>query len=203
MRAGIRAAAIAALTRPTPKVEEPTPEPVALEVMTPEPEELAAVAGGVLEEAAAVVEEAAAALAEPVIEVEPAELLDIEEVPVPEELAPVAALAPIAEPEPVFEEVAVPAFPNPLPKPLRTSGQAPSKRFIALLPSSGSLRTWTSSFQAAVATNPRARSAKVRREEVRAVEADRLEVRVVGCPEVQVADVQRSGWWRRAVQRSG
>ena len=112
----IRAAAIAALTRPVPKVEEPTPEPVALEVMTPEPEELAAVAGGVLEEAAAVVEEAAAALAEPVIEVEPAELLDIEEVPVPEELAPVAALAPIAEPEPVFEEVAVPAFPEPAPQ---------------------------------------------------------------------------------------
>ncbi len=112
----IRAAAIAALTRPAPKVEEPTPEPVALEVMTPEPEELAAVAGGVLEEAAAVVEEAAAALAEPVIEVEPAELLDIEEVPVPEELAPVAALAPIAEPEPVFEEVAVPAFPEPAPQ---------------------------------------------------------------------------------------
>ena len=112
----IRAAAIAALTRPAPKVEEPTPEPVAIEVMTPEPEELAAVAGGVLEEAAAVVEEAAAALAEPVIEVEPAELLDIEEVPVPEELAPVAALAPIAEPEPVFEEVAVPAFPEPAPQ---------------------------------------------------------------------------------------
>ena len=112
----IRAAAIAALTRPAPKVEEPTPEPVALEVMTPEPEELAAVAGGVLEEAAAVVEEAAAALAEPVIEVGPAELLDIEEVPVPEELAPVAALAPIAEPEPVFEEVAVPAFPDPAPQ---------------------------------------------------------------------------------------
>ena len=112
----IRAAAIAALTRPAPKVEEPTPEPVAVVVETPEPEELAAVAGGVLEEAAAVVEEAAAALAEPVIEVEPAELLDIEEVPVPEELAPVAALAPIAEPEPVFEEVAVPAFPEPAPQ---------------------------------------------------------------------------------------
>ena len=112
----IRAAAIAALTRPAPKVEEPTPEPVAVVVETPEPEELAAVAGGVLEEAAAVVEEAAAALAEPVIEVEPAELLDIEEVPVPEELAPVAALAPIAEPEPVFEEVAVPAFPDPAPQ---------------------------------------------------------------------------------------
>ena len=112
----IRAAAIAALTRPAPKVEEPTPEPVVVVVETPEPEELAAVAGGVLEEAAAVVEEAAAALAEPVIEVEPAELLDIEEVPVPEELAPVAALAPIAEPEPVFEEVAVPAFPEPAPQ---------------------------------------------------------------------------------------
>ena len=112
----IRAAAIAALTRPAPKVEEPTPEPVAVVVEAPEPEELAAVAGGVLEEAAAVVEEAAAALAEPVIEVEPAELLDIEEVPVPEELAPVAALAPIAEPEPVFEEVAVPAFPEPAPQ---------------------------------------------------------------------------------------
>ena len=112
----IRAAAIAALTRPAPKVEEPTPEPVAVVVETPEPEELAAVAGGVLEEAAAVVEEAAAALAEPVVEVEPAELLDIEEVPVPEELAPVAALAPIAEPEPVFEEVAVPAFPDPAPQ---------------------------------------------------------------------------------------
>ena len=112
----IRAAAIAALTRPVPKVEEPTPEPVVVVVETPEPEELAAVAGGVLEEAAAVVEEAAAALAEPVIEVEPAELLDIEEVPVPEELAPVAALAPIAEPEPVFEEVAVPAFPEPAPQ---------------------------------------------------------------------------------------
>ena len=112
----IRAAAIAALTRPAPTVEEPTPEPVALEVETPEPEELAAVAAGVLEEAAAVVEEAAAALAEPVIEVEPAELLDIEEAPAPEELAPVAELAPIAEPEPVFEEVAVPAFPEPAPQ---------------------------------------------------------------------------------------
>ena len=89
---------------------------MALEVETPEPEELAAVAAGVLEEAAAVVEEAAAALAEPVIEVEPAELLEIEEVPAPEELAPVAELAPIAEPEPVFEEVAVPAFPEPAPQ---------------------------------------------------------------------------------------
>ena len=112
----IRAAAIAALTRPAPTVEEPTPEPVALEVETPEPEELAAVAAGVLEEAAAVVEEAAAALGEPVIEVEPAELLEIEEAPAPEELAPVAELAPIAEPEPVFEEVAVPAFPEPAPQ---------------------------------------------------------------------------------------
>ena len=112
----IRAAAIAALTRPAPTVEEPPPEPVALEVETPEPEELAAVAAGVLEEAAAVVEEAAAALAEPVIEVEPAELLDIEEAPAPEELAPVAELAPIAEPEPVLEEVAVPAFPEPAPQ---------------------------------------------------------------------------------------
>ena len=112
----IRAAAIAALTRPAPTVEEPTPEPVGLEVETPEPEELAAVAAGVLEEAAAVVEEAAAALDEPVIEVEPAELLEIEEVPAPEELAPVAELAPIAEPEPVLEEVAVPAFPEPAPQ---------------------------------------------------------------------------------------
>ncbi len=112
----IRAAAIAALTRPAPTVEEPTPEPVGLEVETPEPEELAAVAAGVLEEAAAVVEEAAAALDEPVIEVEPAELLEIEEVPAPEELAPVAELAPIAEPESVLEEVAVPAFPEPAPQ---------------------------------------------------------------------------------------
>jgi N utilization substance protein A len=117
----IRAAAIAALTRPAPTVEEPTPEPVGLEVETPEPEELAAVAAGVLEEAAAVVEEAAAALAEPVIEVEPAELPEIEEVLVPEELAseeltPVAELAPIAESEPVLEEVAVPAFPEPAPQ---------------------------------------------------------------------------------------
>ena len=117
----IRAAAIAALTRPAPTVEEPTPEPVGLEVETPEPEELAAVAAGVLEEAAAVVEEAAAALDEPVIEVEPAELPEIEEVLVPEELAseeltPVAELAPIAEPEPVLEEVAVPAFPEPAPQ---------------------------------------------------------------------------------------
>jgi uncharacterized membrane protein YgcG len=112
----IRAAAIAALTRPAPTVEEPTPEPVGLEVETPEPEELAAVAAGVLEEAAAVVEEAAAALDEPVIEVEPAELLDIEEAPAPEELAPVAELAPIAESEPVLEEVAVPAFPEPAPQ---------------------------------------------------------------------------------------
>ena len=117
----IRAAAIAALTRPAPTVEEPTPEPVGLEVETPEPEELAAVAAGVLEEAAAVVEEAAAALDEPVIEVEPAELPEIEEVLVPEELAseeltPVAELAPIAESEPVLEEVAVPAFPEPAPQ---------------------------------------------------------------------------------------
>ena len=117
----IRAAAIAALTRPAPTIEEPTPEPVGLEVETPEPEELAAVAAGVLEEAAAVVEEAAAALDEPVIEVEPAELPEIEEVLVPEELAseeltPVAELAPIAEPEPVLEEVAVPAFPEPAPQ---------------------------------------------------------------------------------------
>ena len=99
-----------------PRLKSPPPNPWRSRLMTPEPEELAAVAGGVLEEAAAVVEEAAAALAEPVIEVEPAELLDIEEVPVPEELAPVAALAPIAEPEPVFEEVAVPAFPEPAPQ---------------------------------------------------------------------------------------
>ena len=117
----IRAAAIAALTRPAPTIEEPTPEPVGLEVGTPEPEELAAVAAGVLEEAAAVVEEAAAALDEPVIEVEPAELPEIEDVLVPEELAPeeltpVAELAPIAEPEPVLEEVAVPAFPEPAPQ---------------------------------------------------------------------------------------
>ncbi len=117
----IRAAAIAALTRPAPTIEEPTPEPVELEVEPPEPEELAAVAAGVLEEAAAVVKEAAAALDEPVIEVEPAELPEIEEVLVPEELAseeltPVAELAPIAEPEPILEEVAVPAFPEPAPQ---------------------------------------------------------------------------------------
>ncbi len=107
----IRAAAIAALTQPTLKVEEPTPEPVAVE-----PEEVVEVAAEVVEEAAAVVEEVAAALAEPAVEVEAPELPELEETPAPEELVPVAELAPITEPEPVLEEVAVPAFPEPAPQ---------------------------------------------------------------------------------------
>ena len=114
----IRAAAIAALTQPAPKVEEPTPEPVAEEVGGPEPAQVTEIAAEVVEEAAAVAEEAAAALAEPEVpvEVEQPAIPEIVDVPLPEELAPVAEVAPIAEPEPVFEEVPVPAFPEPTPQ---------------------------------------------------------------------------------------
>ena len=114
----IRAAAIAALTQPAPKVEEPIPEPVAEEVEVQEPAEVTEIAAEVIEEAAAVAEEAAAALAEPELPVEVVEpaIPEIVDVPLPEELAPVAEVAPIAEPEPVFEEVPVPAFPEPTPQ---------------------------------------------------------------------------------------
>ena len=119
----IRAAAIAALTQPAPKVEEPTPEPVAaeiespaVEVETPEPVEAVPAAAEVIEEAVAVAEEAAAALEEePAVE-EVAEPVVAEEVAVPEELVPAAELTAIDDVEPDLDGFPEPEFPEAVPQ---------------------------------------------------------------------------------------
>ena len=119
----IRAAAIAALTQPAPKVEEPTPEPVvaeaetpAVEVETPGPAEVVPAAAEVIEEAVAVAEEAAAALADEPVEAEASGLVAAEEVAVPDELVPVAEMASIDDAEPGLDGLPEPEFPEPIPQ---------------------------------------------------------------------------------------
>lgn len=106
----IRAAAIAALTQPTPTVEEPAPEPVGVaegaagvEAETPEPVEIAP-AAEVIEEAVAVAEEAAAALADEPIGAEAPEPASSEEIDMPREPIPVAEMAAIDDVEPHLGE---------------------------------------------------------------------------------------------------
>ncbi len=119
----IRAAAIAALTQPAPKVEEPTPEPVAveaeataIEAETPEPVEAVPAAAEVIEEAVAVAEEAAAALADEPVEAEAPEPVAVEEVAVPEELVPVAEMTAIDDIEPDLDGFSEPEFPEAVPQ---------------------------------------------------------------------------------------
>ena len=119
----IRAAAIAALTQPAPKVEEPTPEPVtaaaeapATETETPQPAEAVPAAAEVIEEAVAVAEEAAAALADEAVESEVPEPVAVEEVAVPEELVPVAEMATMDDVEPDLDGFPEPEFPEAIPQ---------------------------------------------------------------------------------------
>lgn len=119
----IRAAAIAALTQPAPKVEEPTPEPAvaeaeepAVEVETPEPAEAVPAAAEVIEEAVAVAEEAAAALAEEPVDAVVPEPVAAEEVAVPDELVPVAEMTAIDDIEPDLDGFPEPEFPEAMPQ---------------------------------------------------------------------------------------
>jgi len=119
----IRAAAIAALTQPAPKVEEPTREPVvaeaetpAVEVETPGPAEVVPAAAEVIEEAVAVAEEAAAALADEPVEAEASGPAAAEEVAAPDELVPVAEMASIDDIEPGLDGLPEPEFPEPMPQ---------------------------------------------------------------------------------------
>ncbi len=119
----IRAAAIAALTQPAPKVEDPTPEPVtasaetpAAETETSQPAEAVPAAAEVIEEAVAVAEEAAAALADEAVEAEVPEPVAVEEVAVPEELVPVAEMAAMDDVEPDLSGFPEPEFPEVMPQ---------------------------------------------------------------------------------------
>lgn len=119
----IRAAAIAALTQPAPKVEEPTPEPVtaaaeapATETETSEPAEAVPAAAEVIEEAVAVAEEAAAALADESVDAEVQEPVEVEDVAVPEELVPVAEMAAMDDVEPDLGGFPEPEFPEVMPQ---------------------------------------------------------------------------------------
>lgn len=119
----IRAAAIAALTQPAPKVEEPTPEPVvveaeapAVEAETPEPAEAVPAAAEVIEEAVAVAEEAAAALADEPVDAEAPEPVAVEGVGDPQELVPVAEMTGIDDVKPDLDGFPEPEFPEAIPQ---------------------------------------------------------------------------------------